>query len=341
MMSKFQIFLPNQSSLKFKLPEDSAAWRDWIPVERASSKNQKRANPILMNNPVSNYQVVFVDFDGLEDEVSVLNTLVTKSLIIPMIFSSVSGKIKAGYVVRFKGLPTLQDKMDFLKEVLPEELFPLVDRMGVERCFVNETTLPELSYQVAVAPICTWHCESHKDIVYSSKSFAYFSDEVLDARLEKYLEFFKDKPLARDVLKILQTTFHMAGEGFGISTAVLSRQLGVNHRFVSETLKKLQELNLIECVDSSYVKGSKARIYVAKWTLKTVIAEKKAKHSSTKPLPTACVRGQTYRMFLSALGKFKDASKFLEWADSLPGIELRGRRCMAKAMARCYERRAA
>ena len=341
MSSKLQVFLPNQSSLQFKLPEDSTAWRKWIPAERASSKNQKRANPILMNNPVSNYQVVFVDFDGLEDETSVLNTLMVDSLIVPMIFSSVSGKLKAAYLVRFKGLPTLQDKMDFLKEVLPASVYPLVDRMGVERCFVNETTLPEVAYQVAVAPICSWHCESHKDIVYSSKSFTYISDKELDARLEQYLKFFKDQILARDVLKVLQTTFHMAGDGFGISTSVLSKQLGVNHRFISETLKKLQELNLIECKDASYMKGKKARIYIAKWTLKTIILEKKASYSSAKPLPTACVRGQTYRMFLSALGKFKDVSKFLEWAYSLPGIELRGRRSMAKAMAKCYERKAA
>jgi DNA-binding transcriptional ArsR family regulator len=202
--------------------------------------------------------------------------------------------------------------------------------MGLEKCFVNSSTLAVLKDQLDISPICSWTCGQHRGIQYTQKSFSYFSDKVLDERLERYLPQFKDQILAREVLQVLQTMFNLAGEGFGISTTVLSRQLGVNHKFISETLKRLAELNLIECVDSSYMKGKKAKTYKAKWALKTVIVEKIAVHKKeAKALPVSCVAGQTYKSFLSALWRFDSAENFIEWAMTLPGIHLKGRLGMA------------
>lgn len=336
------LILPNCEPLLLKLPEDSAAWRTWVKPERLSVSLPKRSCPVVMNNPVSNYQVVFADFDGCMNEAELIAEL-DKSALPYLSLSSVSGKFKAAYVVRFKGLPTRQDKIEFLKDVLPESLHNKFDVMGIDRCFVNAKTIKQFQEELEAAPVCTW--KSASAVNPTAKSFRYFSDTLLDSRLEKYLVSFKDKALARDVLKILQTTFHLAAEGFGLSTRVISAQLGVHHTYVSATLKKLVEINLLDCVDSSYKWGKKARHYKAKWVLKTIILEKKAAHATklkgTAALPTVLTRGTTYGTFLKALWSFETAEEFMKWAENLPGIQQRGRYGMAKSMSRSHFRKLA
>ena len=346
-----QIQTPDGRALRFKLPHDKGTDAVWFrnTLTPQMLKKAKGKCPILdtwSNLPSGNKQqhLLVVDYDCYGD-VSKINSVEDTALDCVaryqncILFKSVSGNLKLGFLVESNIRPTRTQAAEYLRKQLPTDMH-WFDQAGLNRCFVNNLNFDALKSALKLAtaePInftepqdpkrkkLNSHAErvADKQLTFVSGPKTYRLYEASEAFLSDELALWARTPHRLHLLKILTACWNLKSN-FNLPQDNLAAQIGCSVMQVSIMLKELRNLKVLTITDKTFLQGKKAQTYKAGGVLLYAIQRHQEAHqkkdSNVLVLPVRIQDGHFWKLCLTALSRFQTAENFLSWVDPLEGL---------------------
>lgn len=354
-----QILTPRGTPVRFKHKYDRGNQqyfaRKGISPMQYSGVAKSEAPVLGLWSAMDGYFVLALDIDHMDEPGHITSQQARDMfahLEVPHLLShSISGKPKAFILVKAAWMTTKRAK-ECLQSLLPAELAAVIDYSfgGMSLCFFNESIFQQLAHWLPTAQVATQLSDIPADLLSpseqaelgiapcsaeepnnvvqfpSKKARPAFKYHLYTEALPMWAQSFVEdgrggtRELREGFIRILMAAWNLT-EKFDLPTTKLSEQLGCTPSQVSNMITDLRSMNLLSCVDSSYIIGKKAKTYKAVGILADFIATHKAAVKSTYVRPTVCKDGGFYQQCLSLLRSFgDDAEGFEEHVSSMVGI---------------------
>jgi hypothetical protein len=271
--------------------------------------------------------LIMADFDHLYDEFTSFNSLAKymentygKT---GLVIRSFSGKVKIVFVVHLKPGINInqQHALETLRVLLNERDYNHIDKSlgALSLSFLTKESFLKLKIELPYKPV--------HELQVSSKPVK--PDHVYRTFKSKIPEFLipfigKNKKKEKFIRILLECKMLMY-DGFNLPLKKLAKECEVDPKTISSWIRHLKTLNLLECIDETYIIGKKAKTFKAKNELLTFLSSTKKEKIT---IPSKIDDGKWYKTLFIVRTILKNETLYTEWFNSLPDNHLKDRKRM-------------